>query len=164
MSEQTLAQETILLGEHDYAAALDIVIATAQHQLFIFDQDLSTGDFTSLKRFDLIDAFLNKSPTTTLTIILQNTDFFTMQCSRLFNLLTSFDHKMSVYETNDFAKMAKDCFILADDKAYIKRFHIDQAKFKYTLDDAQKTAILMNRFNELLQETKRKIPATKLGL
>jgi hypothetical protein len=164
MDEQVLAQDTILLGEHAYALTLDIVIATAQQQLLIFDQDLSTGDFTSVKRFDLFHDFLNKSPVTQLTIVLQQADFFTTRCSRLLNLLTTFDHKMTIYETNDHAKIAKDCFILADDKAYIRRFHIDQARFKYALDDAQITASLSNRFDELLQETKRKIQATDLGL
>ncbi len=164
MSELELPQNTILLGEREYANALDIVIATAQRQLLIFDQDCSTGDFASLKRFDLIHDFLNKSELNKLTIVLQQTDFFMSQCPRLYGLLASFDHKISIYETNDNAKIAKDCFILADDSGYIRRFHIDQARFKYALDDAETTASLTSRFNELLQETSVTISATKLGL
>lgn len=164
MNQLELQQDSILLGEHEYAMAMDIVIAAAHQQLLIFDQDCSTGDFASIQRFDLIQAFLNKNTDTTLTIILQNTDFFASQCPRLYQLLTTYDHKMTVFETNDYAKIAKDCFILADNSAYIRRFHIDQSRFKYALNDEESVASLANRFDELLQETSRTLSATKLGL
>ncbi len=164
MNKLELQQDSILLGEHEYAIAMNHVIATAQHRLLIVDQDCSTGDFASIKRFDLIQAFLNKNADTTLTIILQNTDFFASQCPRLYQLLTTYDHKMTVYETNDYAKTAKDCFILADNRAYIRRFHIDQSRFKYALNDEETVASLTNRFDELLQETSRTLVVTKLGL
>jgi len=164
MSEMQLEQNTILLGEREYAIAVDNVIAAAEQQLLIFDQDLSIGGFASIKRFNLIHDFLNKTPSTKLTVILQDANFFKTDCPRLFNLLKTFGHKMTVYETNSHAKIAKDCFILADDKAYIRRFHIDQARFKYVLDDNETTASLANRFDELLQETAATISATNLGL
>ena len=164
MSDFELDQNSIILGEREYAMTLDTVISEAQQQLLIFDQDFSIGDFASTKRFELINAFLSKSPASELTIILQASDFFTTQCPRLFGLLTTFGHKMTVYETNSHAKIAKDCFILADNKSYIRRFHIDQARFKYALDDIETTASLANRFDELLQETAQTISATKLGL
>ena len=164
MSELELPQNTIFLGEHEYAAALDTVIAEAQEQSLIFDQDCSVGDFASIKRFDLLTEFLNKSDLTKLTIILHHTDFFTTECPRLFSLLTTFSHKMVVYQTNDHAKIAKDCFALADDIAYINRFHIDQARCKYALNDAETTASLAERFDALLLETTHTISATKLGL
>ena len=164
MNELELPQNTVLLGEREYATAIDVVITQAQEQLLFFDQDCSVGDFASIKRFDLLTAFLNKSDLTKLTIILHHTDFFTAACPRLFSLLSTFSHKMVVYQTNDHAKIAKDCFILADDKAYISRFHIDQARCKYALNDVEKTASLAERFDELLLETTRTISATKLGL
>ena len=164
MSELTLPQDTILLGEHEYAVAADIVITEAQQQLLIFDQDLSTGGFATAKRAELIQAFLSKNAMATLTIILHNTDFFSSQCPKLLSCFTAFSHKMTIYQTNHHAKIAKDCFILADDKAYIRRFHIDQARFKYRLDDAEITASLANRFSELLQETTHTMTATTLGL
>lgn len=164
MSDLELPQSTILLGEREYAKAIDVVIAEAQERLLIFDQDCSVGDFASIKRFDLLTAFLNKNDLTKLTIILHHTDFFTAECPRLLSLLTTFSHKMVVYQTNDHAKIAKDCFVLADDKAYVSRFHIDQARCKYALNDAETTASLAERFDELLLETTHTIAATKLGL
>lgn len=164
MSEIELTENSVLLGEREYIMALDLVIASAQKTLCIFDQDFSRGNFSNIKRFNLIQEFLNRDPNSKLTIILQESDCFTTKCPRLFGLLTSFGHQMTVYETNSHAKVAKDCFILADHQSYIRRFHIDQARFKYVLGDVETTASLMNRFEELLQETTRTISATKLGL
>lgn len=164
MSENILTPDSIIFGEREYAKVLDLVIAEAQQQLLIFDQDFSHGDYASIQRFNLIHDYLNKSPTNRLTIILQNTDFFLTQCPRLFDLLTRYGHKMTVYETNNHAKVAKDCFILADNKSYIRRFHIDQARFKFMLNDIEMTASLANRFDELLQETSHTVSAKKLGL
>lgn len=164
MSESELIPDSIILGEREYAKALDLVIAEAEQKLLIFDQDFSRGDYASIKRFNLIHDFLNKSPSNQLTIILQETDFFLTQCPRLFDLLTTYGHKMTVYGTNSHAKIAKDCFMLADGKSYIRRFHIDQARFKFMLNDVETTASLANRFDELLQETSHTLSATKLGL
>ena len=164
MSEIELTENSVLLGEREYIMALDLVIAAAQQTLCIFDQDFSRGNFASIKRFNLIQEFLNRDPNSKLTIVLQASDFFTTKCPRLFGLLTNFGHQITVYETNSHAKIAKDCFILADNQSYIRRFHIDQARFKYVLDDVETTASLMNRFEELLQETSHTISATKLGL
>ena len=164
MIQNNLDQDTIIVGEHEYSHSLDIVIAKAEQQLLIFDQDFSKGGYSSIKRYELIHDFLSKTSNSTLTIILHNTTHFTTHCPRLLTLLTTFGHKMTVYETNDHAKIAKDCFVLADKTRYVRRFHIDQSRFKYTLNDQETTASLKNRFDELLQETTHPVSATKLGL
>ncbi len=159
-----IVPDRIILSEQAYIEALDTVIAAAKQQLLIFDQSLSVGDFNSIHRYELLKTFLNKSPTSYLTIVLQDASFFTTQCPRLFDLLTNFGHKMTVYETNNHAKIAKDCFILADQRSYIRRFHIDQGRFKFSLDDEETAASLANRFDEILQETSQTISATQTGL
>lgn len=164
MTDAQLKQDVIINSEHDYSAGLDIVIGQAKQTLNIFDQDLSIGAYNTLKRYELIKAFLNKHPAAKLTIVLQDTTFFTTKCPRLFDLLSTYGHKMVVYETNSHAKIAKDCFILADHQSYIRRFHIDQARFKYALHDEETTASLHGRFEELLEATTQAVSVTKLGL
>lgn len=164
MSETELEPNTIILGERNYEAALDIVIARAESELLIFDQDFERGDYASLKRFELLFAFLSKDNLSKLTIILQNTEHFIQHCPRLFELLKNYGHKMVVYETNDAAKVAKDCFVIADMQHYVRRFHIDQARFKYALNDVEECANLGMRFEELLDETAEIVSTTKLGL
>ena len=164
MYDTELKPDTIILGERNYEAALDLVIARAENELLIFDQDFARGDFSSLQRFKLLNDFLSKNDLSKLTIILQNNAHFANNCPRLFELFTLFGHKMVVYETNDAAKIAKDCFIIADKRHYLRRFHINQARFKYAFDDETEAANLLMRFNELLEETSEAISVTKLGL
>jgi hypothetical protein len=159
-----LKPNEIILGERNYEAALDLVIARAENELLIFDQNFVHGDYANIKRFQLIQHFLSTSPVSKLTIILQNTTHFVQNCPRLFELLRLYGHKMIVYETNDAAKIAMDCFVIADKHDYLRRFHIDQARFKYAFDDAEECASLQTRFIELLEETTEAISVTKLGL
>lgn len=164
MSESELKPDTVILGERNYEAALDIVIAHAESELLIFDQNLEHGDYASSKRFEQLFAFLSKDNLSKLIIILQNTEHFIQHCPRLFELLTLYGHKMTVFETNDNAKIAKDCFVIADKQHYVRRFHIDQARFKYALNDVDECANLSMRFDELLDETTEAVSVTKLGL
>ncbi len=164
MSETELAPNAIILGERNYEAALDIVIALAENELLIFDQNFEHGNYASLKRFEQLFEFLSKDNLSKLTIILQNTEHFIQHCPRLFELLKNYGHKMVVYETNDAAKVAKDCFVIADKQHYVRRFHIDQARFKYALNDVEECANLGMRFEELLDETAEIVSTTKLGL
>ncbi len=164
MSEAELKPNSIILGERNYEAALDLVIENATQELLIFDQDFTRGNYASVKRHALISDFLSKNPQSQLTIILQSAEYFVNNCPRLFDLLKLFSHKMTVYETNDTAKVAKDCFVIADKRHYLRRFHIDQARFKYAFDDETEAANLLMRFSELLDETTESVSATKLGL
>jgi len=159
-----LTPDTILFGEALYARALNLVIAQATTSLLIFDQDLSRGDYKSTLRYRAVQQFLSQSPQSKLTIILHQDAFLTTQCPRLMELLLTYGHKMTVYITNDSARIAKDCFAIADDVHYVKRIHIDHARFKYALDDAESCAGLRMRFSELLEETSHTISATQLGL
>lgn len=166
MTDTNLLENTIIIGERNYEIALDLVISNAQNELLIFDQDLVKGGYASTKRFTLIEQFLNKNQHNKLSIILHNMQFFKSQCPRLFDLLFSYGHKMAVFETNDAAKIAKDCFVIADKQHYCRRFHIDQARFKYALNngDEETLAGLLTRYDELLAETANVVLATKLGL
>jgi hypothetical protein len=164
MSEAELKPDTVILGERNYEAALDLVIAEAKSELLIFDQDFTHGDYPSQIRFQLLYDFLNNNPLSKLTIILHSAQHFINHCPKLFELLRLFGHKMTIYETNDAAKVAKDCFVIADRHHYLRRFHIDQARFRYALEDKAEVANLLARFGELLDETAETVSVTKLGL
>ncbi|OIR06614.1 hypothetical protein GALL_112210 [mine drainage metagenome] len=162
--DSTLPQNKIIASEQLYSKAVSLILASAQRELLIFDQDLSRGDFCSLYNSNLLQQFFTKTPTSHLTIILQDTNFVKEKCPRLINLLSIFGHKMSIYETNLSAKHIKDCFVIADAQHYINRIHINQARFKYGLSDTENIGIFKLRFQELLGMTKDMITITKLGL
>jgi len=162
MSE--LIENQVLTGERNYESVLDLVIQSAERELLIFDQDISRGGYGSLKRFELIRDFLARGRQVKLILVMHNTDYFTTQCPRLYELLRIYGHVMTVYQTNEQAQVAKDTFVIADSKHYVRRFHIDQARFKYAFDDIETVAMLNMRFDELLQETSHTISVTALGL
>ncbi|MGZ8250840.1 MAG: DUF7931 domain-containing protein [Methylophilaceae bacterium] len=159
-----LIENAVLTGEKNYEAALNQLIQKAERELLIFDQDFGKGGYASLKRFELIRDFLAKDRQNRLVIVLQDAGYFTTQCPRLFQLLVTYSHVMTVYQANDNAKVAKDNFVIADQRHYLRRFHIDQARFKYAFDDIEAVNMLNMRFDELLQETSHTISITALGL
>ena len=71
---------------------------------------------------------------------------------------------MRIFETNETVKHAKDCFILADGQHYIKRIHVNQARFKYALNDRETVEVLHDRFLELLEASQNRMAVTKTGL
>lgn len=167
MDEHAMAElvpDEILLGERNYTAALDLVIGAAEHELLIFDEDLSRGDYASRNRFELIRAFLAKGRWNRLVVVLQDTTYFTKHCPLLYGLLETYGHVMTVCETNDQAKAARDCFVIADQTHYLRRFHVDQARFRYAFTDAETVKMLNMRFNELLEATNQSVSITNLGL
>jgi hypothetical protein len=159
-----LIADTILSGERLYAEAIDIILSEAKQSLHIFDQDFRQGEFSSLKKYQLFQRFLSAHSNSRLTIILQDTTFFREKCPRLMELLEIYGHKMQVLETNISVKHAKDCFILADARHYIKRIHIDQSRFRFALDDMTTVEGLSLRFDELLEATQDSVSPTTLGL
>ena len=54
-----LAPNQIIAGERLYEEAIDLILASAQNELLIFDQDLRQGDFASLKKFEFFQRFLS---------------------------------------------------------------------------------------------------------
>lgn len=164
MMNTELEPNRIIVGEELYSAAISVILASAQRELLIFDQDLRFGGFTSPKKYELLRDFLANNINSQLTIILQGGSYFQEKCPRLYSLLVTYGHKMNVCITNDSAKHAKDCFILADGKHYIKRIHIDQARFKYALDDPGTVRQLRTRFAELEEAILDSISTKTLGL
>lgn len=162
--DNTLVPDKIIVGEHLYNEAIKLIIQSAKHELLIFDQDLKLGGFSSPAIYELLQQFLSQQITSSLSIILQDSAHFQDQCPRLLNLLKLFGHKMRVHVTNQSAKHAKDCFILADGKHYIKRIHIDQARFKYAFDDMATVKALNTRFDELNEAIQDTVSTTPLGL
>lgn len=160
----SLPENTVLTSRRDYETALAAVLEHSQHRVFIFDTDLSFGGFETADNVDRLRALLVKQPAARVTLILQDARCLFDRCPRLLGLMQRYQHAMTVYETNDEGKRVSDSFVLADDHAYLRRFHVDQVRFKYSLDDVATVRLLGMRFEELLQLTHHQISTTPLGL
>jgi hypothetical protein len=161
---EELKPGTIILGERLYEAATELLIARAKRELLIFDPDLSRGGYQSLNGFEALRSFLSQDEQNRLIIVLHEADFFTERCPRLQDLLKTYSYAITIYVTDDSARVAQDAFILADKAHYLHRFHIGQARFKYVLDDEVATKPLLERFEQLLEATGSAVFATTTGL
>lgn len=157
-------QRNMLDSERDYEAAIDQVIAAAQGVLRIFDVDLRSGGYTSVRRHQLLSDFLRRNGRNRLTIVLHDTTYLTGYCPRLMNMLTMHSHALAIHQTVDHARVAHDPFVLADDMHYVHRFHRDGPRSLLALNDPVGTRQLLDRFDELLDASHPAVFATTLGL
>lgn len=161
---EKLTPGLILLGERTFEAATMLIIAKAERELLIFDPDLSRGDYQALQCYEALRSFLAKDRQNRLVIVMHETNFFSIYCPRLQGLFQTYSHAISVYVTDDSARVAQDAFVLADGKHYLHRFHINQARFKYVLNDEAAIKPLQERFAQLLDVTSVAVFAIPTGL
>lgn len=159
-----LKPNEIVLGERNYEAATALIIEHAQRELRIFDPDLSRGGYQSLQVNQLLGDFLAKDRLNRLVIILHDSRFLLSSCPRLVELMKRYSHAITVYLTDEHAKVAQDAFILADGGDYLHRFHVDHARFKFMLNDEIAAQPLHERFSQLLDETQSILSITTVGL
>ena len=164
MIETELIPNQIIDDEQLYNQAISLIIARAQNQLLIFDQDLRYGDFSSITKYQLLKKFLSANIASEVTIILQDAEYFQQKCPRLNELFKVYQHRFKVCVTNSSMKNIKQCFIVADGEHYIKRIHIDQARFRYAFNDKLSGEILHNKFLELMAAKEKNISSSILGL
>lgn len=161
---EELTPNVILLGERAFEAATMLLTTKAERELLIFDPDLSRGGYQSLRCYEVLRDFLAKDRQNRLVIVLHEADFFSAHCPRLQYLFQTYSHAISIYVTDESARVAQDAFVLADRKHYLHRFHINQARFKYILDDEVAIKPLQERFDQLLEATSSAVFATFTGL
>ncbi len=162
--ESILNENEILTGEKLYEQALSLVLGKAQREILIFDQNLSTGGYASLERFNLVRDFLANERMNKLTMVLQDAAFFNQKCPRLCDLIEIYGHALTVYEAGSEARSIKENFIIVDRKIYLKRFHIDQARFKFSQDDQLTVNLLIKRFEEIILTSPNQVTRSRLGL
>ncbi len=164
MISETLVPDRMMHGEDLYAQALDLILGKAQHRILLFDQDLTHGNFSSQRRFDVLNQFLRTNAASELHVIVHDAAYFLQKCPRLVGLLKIYAHKMTVNITSQRMKDFKSCFIVADNKHYIKRIHIDQARFRFAYDDQTQSEILHQQFLELQADATESLSYSTLGL
>jgi hypothetical protein len=161
---EELKPNTILLGERAFENAVVLLIAMGERHIQIFDPDLSRGGYQGLHCYDALRDFLARDRQNRLTIVLHEVTFFSSHCPRLQHLFQAYSHAISVYVTDESARVAQDALVLVDGRHYLHRFHINQARFKYAMDDEAGIKPLQERFDQLLEATSSAIFSMSTGL
>jgi len=157
-------REEILDTVAAQAKAIDEIIALAQQRLSIFDIDLSEGDWQSAHRATVLAEFLRRNRKARVDIILHDTRWLETNCPRLVSLLRVNSHAMTVYRTGPEARNAMDPLLIADNRHFLHRFHIEQPRAALAIDQPQLARPLVMRFEQIWATGEPGLGATVLGL
>ena len=145
-------------------AAIDELIDLAQHRLQVFDVDLSQGGWQSRDRSERLAAFLRRVPKARVEIIVHDARWLEASCPRLVSLLRLYSHLVTVYRTGPEARSAMDPLVIADGRHFLHRFHIDQPRASFAVEQPQLARPLVQRFEEIWATGEPGLTASVLGL
>ena len=160
--EQPRLVELATLAEQ--TAAIDGLIALAQHQIRVFDQDLSQTGWNAAVRIERLAEFLREVRGRRLDIIVHDTRYLASACPRMINLLRTYGHAMTIYQTGAEAKIATDPLLIVDGRHYLHRFHFEQPRAAMGINQPEQTQPLASRFDEIWATGEPGLNATVLGL
>jgi hypothetical protein len=163
MADEPKPQHSPIFGNAEYEAAIDTILQKASSKIRIFDYALGK-EYNSPKRSDMLQHFLLASRRNTLQIVVHDTGTMDRNCPRIFNLLRTYGHAISINETHSSAKLVYDPFVIVDDRCFVHRFHFDEMRGLFALDDPIGTHPFIERFSEIWEASSPAVSATTLGL
>jgi hypothetical protein len=146
------------------AAAIDEVVALARTHVQVFDVDLAQGGWSSVRRAEVLGAFLRRGRHTKLDVIVHETRFLETSLPRIVSLLRLHSHAVTVYRTGSEARNAMDPLVIADGRHFVHRFHVDRPRAALAIEQPLLTRPLAMRFEQIWATGEPGLPATVLGL
>ena len=163
MTSEPKPQHTQIFGNAEYETAIDTILHRATNKIRIFDYALGR-EYNSSGRCEMLRHFLLASRRNTLQIVVHDTGTLDRNCPRIFNLLRTYGHVISINETHPSAKLVYDPFVIVDDRCFVHRFHFDEMRGLAGLDDPIGTHTFIERFSEIWEASSPAVFATTLGL
>jgi hypothetical protein len=163
MADEPKPQHTQIFGITEYETAIDSILQKASGKIRIFDYALGK-EYNSSRRSDMLRQFFLASRRNTLQIVVHDTGTMDRNCPRIFNLLHTYGHAISINETHPSAKLVYDPFVIVDDRCFVHRFHFDEMRGLAGLDDPIGTNTFIERFSEIWEASSPAVFATTLGL
>lgn len=149
-------------SESEYRAAIDGVIASAQRELCIFDQDLSRLRFEERDRAALLEQFLSASAARRLRVVLRSESF--VPGPRVQGLFGRHAAAIELRRTPDALTHLADCLVLADGRHGVIRFHFDHARGKGVTENEGEIEPQLKRFEELWELSEPCVLGAPIGL
>jgi len=157
-------RESVLDTVAAQAAAIDELIDLARHRLQIFDVDLSQGGWQTPARADRLAAFLRRAAHPRIELIVHDTRWLEVSCPRLLALQRLHAGAVTVYRTGAEARGAMDPLLIADGRHFLHRFHFDQPRASFAIEQPQLARPLVTRFEQIWATGEPGLSATVLGL
>lgn len=148
----------------DYVSALDKLCKMAEHNLYLFEKNFDGLGFNSEQRYITLRNFLLSSPVHKLYVLAHDTQYLSTKCPRMMNLLHQFSGNMFIYQTPKNLQHIAAPFAVADDQHLVRRFHFDDARGLFSLQDSPNAHALKARFMEMWATSHPAPSSTRLGL
>ena len=151
-------------GNAEYIAALDVVCGLAEHSLLIFEENFDNLGFNSVARYNILHYFLLSNPLARLQLLAHNTQNISLYCPRLIMLLRQFGHKVSIYQTPKSLSHLSEPFAVADELAFVRRFHFNDSRGILAVSDPINARLLKSRFQEMWRASRASVFSDTTGL
>lgn len=148
----------------EYQAGIDRILAMAEREVRIYDQDLGLLKLESGTRLTHIERLLHGNRPDTLHVALRDAEPFRHHQPRLFGLFAAHNHAMAVQQTPEHLANLRDSMILVDGRHGLIRFDLEQPRAKLLVDEITELLPYCRRFDELWAEGGTPVSATTLGL
>lgn len=148
----------------DYVSSLDKLCKMAKHNLYLFEKNFEGLEFNSEQRYITLRNFLLSSPVHKLYVLAHDTQYLSTKCPRIMNLLHQFSGNMYIYQTPKNLQHIAAPFSVADDEHLVRRFHFDDARGLFSLQDSPNAHALKAHFMEMWAASHPASSSTRLGL
>jgi len=157
-------QHTRLDGINDYSVALDKLCKLAEQNLYLFEKNYDGMGFNTEARYSTLRNFLLASPAHRLFVLAHDTRWLSMECPRMMMLLHQFGASMFVYQTPKNLQSITEPFSVADNSHFVRRFHFDDPRGIFGMNDPGTARVLQSRFLEMWAASHQGISSVTLGL
>lgn len=148
----------------EYQAAIDRVLALAEREIRIYDQDMIGLKLDSPSRLERLTRLLQSNRPDTLQVAVRDSEGLKRDCPRLMQLLTTYTHGMTVQQTPEHLAHLRDAMILIDGRHGLIRFDRDHPRSKLLIDENEELLPYLRRFEEIKSEGGTPLSITTLGL
>lgn len=159
-----IPRQQVLSTLAEQVAAIDELFDIAEHTVRVFDDDLSEMGWNRPARAEKVAAFLRRSRTAKLDIIVHDTAWIESSGARLMNLLRTWSGAITIYRTGAEAKAAMDPLVIVDNRHFLHRFHVEQPRAALAIEEPHLARPLADRFNEIWATGEPGLSGTVLGL
>lgn len=144
--------------------AIDTLIGLARQRLRVVDGDMSQMGWNSAARIDNLTALLRRSREVKVQIIVHEVRYLETSCPRLVGLLRQWSAAITIYRTGAEARGVANPLVIADDRHFLHRFHVDHPRALLAIDEPALATPLVRRFEEIWATGEPGLSATVLGL
>ncbi|MDR3157514.1 MAG: hypothetical protein LBU11_00565 [Zoogloeaceae bacterium] len=155
---------TIHESWNELQANFEQILARAERDLCIFDDDLTRLGLRQAGCFGLLQDFLRKNPQATARIVLRHTDRLHQDHPRLVRLIAHQSHRVEVCRVSSALQTLRDTIVIADRQHVLTLFEQTHPRFAFILDDPAECMPYVQRFSEIWEVPGTPFAPTTLGL